>query len=63
MIKSEYLGEKNLAMDHNAKNSQDCLNCKTRAASHPINLHAYIPKLKTDNCWSIANTELRQLDE
>ena len=33
------------------------LTCRIFAACHPTILHGYVPKVKTDNRWSIANPE------
>ena len=48
---------KPMAKDHIAKNCQQQLTCRIYTACHPTILHGYVPKIKTDNSQSIANSE------
>ena len=43
---------KPVAKDHNAKNCQQRLTCRTCTACHSTMLHMYVPKTKTDNSKS-----------
>ena len=48
---------KPITKDHNAKNCQQRLTCRTCAACHPKILHGYVPKVKKDSSQSAANSE------
>ena len=48
---------KPMTKDHNAKNCLQRLTCRICVACHPIILHGYVPKVKTDSNQKTANPE------
>ena len=48
---------KPITKDHNAKNCLQRLTCRICVACHPIILHVYVPKVKTDSNQNTANPE------
>ena len=48
---------KPITKDHNAKNCLQRLTCRICVACHPIILHVYVPKVKTDSNKNTANPE------
>ena len=57
MRRSTYGCLKPMAKEHNAKNCQQRLTCRTCGACHPAILHDYFPKVKTGDSQSTANPE------